>query len=453
VAFKFQLAEAFVKLTLDDKGFLARLANARRSLLGMRVGGGMGGGMLGMLGLGRLGMAGLGAAGLGGGLAGLGKLASSAEEIRDRFVQVFKEQASAAEEFADRLAKSLGRSKTQIMDTMTLFQIEFMGAGMSRGSAREMSQWIQQLSMDLAAFHNISEEDAAQKLFSGLLGNSRALYSMGINLKVAALEEERLRLGWTKQYSKLTELERMYLRMSLVTRLTADAQGHAARESSRTAGSWRSFLGAARELGIALGTAVLPAINAILKALTEVTNAFIRSMQAGSGWGKTISDWATFIADNLAFLMLDLEAMWIRFEEFNKVFMEIMRADPWDWDDVWAAGRERERKRLEAAGEEWEKEKQKRGAGMPPPGVALPAGLGAGGGAAAKAGDKGGIFDLEGFWKHVQMLETDKNAQKMIELAQQQLAAQKKVEENTRGMRGMGHRPATVAPAGGQGMF
>jgi hypothetical protein len=41
----------------------------------------------------------------------------------------------------------------------------------------------------------------------------------------------------------------------------------------------------------------------------------------------------------------------------------------------------------------------------------------------------------------------------MIELAQQQLAAQKKVEENTRGMRGMGHRPATVAPAGGQGMF
>jgi hypothetical protein len=63
VAFKFQLAEAFVKLTLDDKGFLARLANARRSLLGMRVGGGMGGGMLGMLGLGRLGMAGLGAAG------------------------------------------------------------------------------------------------------------------------------------------------------------------------------------------------------------------------------------------------------------------------------------------------------------------------------------------------------------------------------------------------------
>src|SRR5690606_17492746 len=54
------------------------------------------------------------------------RAASDAQESLSRFEAVFKDQAKAAGQFADALAKSVGRSKTEIRDALATFQSFFV---------------------------------------------------------------------------------------------------------------------------------------------------------------------------------------------------------------------------------------------------------------------------------------------------------------------------------------
>src|SRR6056297_1296751 len=57
------------------------------------------------------------------------KAAADAQESLSRFEAVFKDQAAAAGEFADALAKAVGRSKFAIRDALATFQSFFVGLG------------------------------------------------------------------------------------------------------------------------------------------------------------------------------------------------------------------------------------------------------------------------------------------------------------------------------------
>ena len=61
------------------------------------------------------------------------KAAADANESASRFQQVFKDQAKAAGEFADALAKAVGRSRYEIRDAMGTFQSFFVGMGFDAG--------------------------------------------------------------------------------------------------------------------------------------------------------------------------------------------------------------------------------------------------------------------------------------------------------------------------------
>jgi hypothetical protein len=289
--FTFPFANAITVLSVNQAPLLAGLAKGRAAisafatssaaklnLAGAAVGRGMAGIGRGVGGLasGALGAAsGLAVARLYGGSAltvaagGLLKLASDAEEMEARFRQVFRDQADEAAKFADELGRELGRSKHALMDMLTNFQLEFTASGLGRVEARQMSETLQQLTIDLAAFHNMAEEDVGSRLFRALTGNHRALYELGVVMNTATLKEEALRMGWKKQWSELSNLEKMHLRLAFVMRASSDAHGQAAREAQNIAGRWRALWAELKELGIAIGTAIMPPFREFLSLLVD----------------------------------------------------------------------------------------------------------------------------------------------------------------------------------------
>ena len=57
------------------------------------------------------------------------KAAKDAQETLNRFRAVFKDQADAAGQFADAIAREIGRSRYEIRDALATFQSFFVGLG------------------------------------------------------------------------------------------------------------------------------------------------------------------------------------------------------------------------------------------------------------------------------------------------------------------------------------
>ncbi len=79
------------------------------------------------------------------------KMAGDANEIMSKFRAVFKEQAEAAEESADRIADAVGRSRFEIIDYMAALQDTFVPLGFSRKKSAELAETLTRLTLDLAS--------------------------------------------------------------------------------------------------------------------------------------------------------------------------------------------------------------------------------------------------------------------------------------------------------------
>ncbi len=197
------------------------------------------------------------------------KAASDAQEIRNRFRQVFRDQADAAGKFADDLGDAVGRSGTKLRGTLSDFQGFFVGLGFGADQARELSQRMTELSLDFASFNNLSDQEAAGRFISALSGSGEVLDRFGINIKQSALGLELQRKGMADSVQSATELQKAIARVSIITRSMTDqgAIGDATRTSGQFANQMRSLRDEFFELRVAIGEAVLPLATKFIRTL------------------------------------------------------------------------------------------------------------------------------------------------------------------------------------------
>lgn len=200
------------------------------------------------------------------------KAASDAQETLSRFEQVFGDQADAASQFADDLAKSVGRSKYAIRDALSTFQSFFVGLGFEAGNARDLSQTLQRLAIDFASFNNLSDEEAVQRFISALSGSSEVLDRFGINIKQAALEQELLRMGLSKSWTEVTEQEKALARLNVIMRSMTDqgAVGDAVRTSGSFANQMKRLRGQLHDTAVVIGQALLPVITPLVAKAAQL---------------------------------------------------------------------------------------------------------------------------------------------------------------------------------------
>ena len=192
----------------------------------------------------------------GGGL--LLKLASDAEEAESKFKAVFKEQTESAHKFSVQLAKDTNRSSLAIRDFMSGMQGLFVPLGFTRKEGEKMSGMLTQLGIDLASFHNVSEEASIDALKGGLIGNHEALKKFAIPLTQATLDLKLLEMGFQKSTDGATEQQKVMARLAIIMEATKDAQGDAVRTSDSFANSWKGVIGRGREMLTMFGNELLP---------------------------------------------------------------------------------------------------------------------------------------------------------------------------------------------------
>ena len=246
------------------------------------------------------------------------KKASDLNEEISKSEAVFGEAANAARWFGEDAAHNIGLSETAALDALNRFGQLGKAGGLAGGELFDFSSSLAVLAADLASFNNISVEEAAQKLQSGLAGETEPLKQLGIFFNAAAVEAKGLELGLGDLEGKLSDQEKIIARQALIFEQTADAQGDFAKTSDGLANKTRilgaqfenlqarlgqKFLPIALQVGDAMlrfvdfiGPKLEPIFDGIAKAVLMVSSAFklgglsgvgkLLVAQAGNAWEK-----------------------------------------------------------------------------------------------------------------------------------------------------------------------
>ena len=187
---------------------------------------------------------GAGFTGFGAGLLGALTIAANeagdAAEIFNKFEIIFKGASKEVRAFAQEVAKSIGRTETDVASALATYQSFFIGLGKGDKEARELSKTLTVLALDFASFNNLSDTEAQQRFISGLSGSAEVFDRYGINIKAAALDQELLRQGINKTTATANENEKVMARLAIIME-SLGKQG-AVGDAVRTADSYNNVL-------------------------------------------------------------------------------------------------------------------------------------------------------------------------------------------------------------------
>lgn len=209
-----------------------------------------------------LAMAGLGAAAV--------KTASDYEENLNKIDVAFGDSAKEVKDWSDNAMKEFGLSKVAASDATSSFGALAKGVGVSEKEAAGMATTLAGLTSDLSSYFNVGTDESAKALEAIFTGESESLKKFGVVMTETNLKQFAKDHGLV--YSELSQLEKTQLRYNYVLEKTKDAQGDYSRTSSGTANSLKTFSAALADLGVAIGTQLLPIITPVVQQITELVN-------------------------------------------------------------------------------------------------------------------------------------------------------------------------------------
>lgn len=199
---------------------------------------------------------------------------SNLEELQSKAKVVFGETFEEVERQSNRIAASVGRSSSQILQFSADIGAVIEPTGIAGRALAEMSTQFAQLSVDLASFHNTSDIQAFNALRSAITGEIEPLKRFGVVMTQANLKAFALSKGITENIDSFNQAQLATLRYNFVLDQTKGAQGDAERTADSLANQVRRLSGNWRSLQEELGTDATPAAASALKGLNGLLVAF-----------------------------------------------------------------------------------------------------------------------------------------------------------------------------------
>ena len=206
-------------------------------------------------------------------------LASDLQEVQNVVDTAFGSMSYKIEQFSKTAIENFGISELTAKRTASTYMAMAKGMGIAEDVASDMAITMTGLTADIASFYNMSQERSDVILKSVYTGETETLKQLGIVMTEVNLQNFAMSQGITKNISKMTQQEKTILRYQFVLQQTALAQGDFAKTSDSWANQtrilaerWKEMQSIFGQAFVALGTLILPAINAVVSGMTKLAN-------------------------------------------------------------------------------------------------------------------------------------------------------------------------------------
>lgn len=216
----------------------------------------------------------LSVAGIKSAIDGCVEVASSIEEMQNKFDVVFGDMRNEVDKWAQEYSDAIGRNKNDIKTYLADQQNLLVGFGMTRQAGAEMAEQMTSLALDLASFGNMDETASVNAMTKAVMGESEAAKTMGAVLNDSTRAQAMATLGLKGTYDKLDQLTKMQVNYQAILQQSPDAIGDCQRSLDSYESTKKRYIAKLKEIKTIVGQFFLPTYQKILsigaKGLTMI---------------------------------------------------------------------------------------------------------------------------------------------------------------------------------------
>ena len=216
----------------------------------------------------------LSVAGIKSAIDGCVEVASSIEEMQNKFDVVFGDMRDEVDKWAQEYSDAIGRNKNDIKTYLANQQNLLVGFGMTRQAGAEMAEQMTSLALDLASFGNMDETASVNAMTKAVMGESEAAKTLGAVLNDSTRAQAMATLGLKGTYDKLDQLTKMQVNYQAILQQSPDAIGDCQRSLDSYESTKKRYIAKLKEIKTIVGQFFLPTYQKILnigaKGLTMI---------------------------------------------------------------------------------------------------------------------------------------------------------------------------------------
>lgn len=216
----------------------------------------------------------LSVAGIKSAIDGCVEVASSIEEMQNKFDVVFGDMRNEVDKWAQEYSDAIGRNKNDIKTYLADQQNLLVGFGMTRQAGAEMAEQMISLALDLASFGNMDETASVNAMTKAVMGESEAAKTLGAVLNDSTRAQAMATLGLKGTYDKLDQLTKMQVNYQAILQQSPDAIGDCQRSLDSYESTKKRYIAKLKEIKTIVGQFFLPTYQKILsigaKGLTMI---------------------------------------------------------------------------------------------------------------------------------------------------------------------------------------
>lgn len=216
----------------------------------------------------------LSVAGIKSAIDGCVEVASSIEEMQNKFDVVFGDMRNEVDKWAQEYSDAIGRNKNDIKTYLADQQNLLVGFGMTRQAGAEMAEQMTSLALDLASFGNMDETASVNAMTKAVMGESEAAKTLGAVLNDSTRAQAMAMLGLKGTYDKLDQLTKMQVNYQAILQQSPDAIGDCQRSLDSYESTKKRYIAKLKEIKTIVGQFFLPTYQKILsigaKGLTMI---------------------------------------------------------------------------------------------------------------------------------------------------------------------------------------
>lgn len=216
----------------------------------------------------------LSVAGIKSAIDGCVEVASSIEEMQNKFDVVFGDMRNEVDKWAQEYSDAIGRNKNDIKTYLADQQNLLVGFGMTRQAGAEMAEQMTSLALDLASFGNMDETASVNAMTKAVMGESEAAKTLGAVLNDSTRAQAMATLGLKGTYDKLDQLTKMQVNYQAILQQSPDAIGDCRRSLDSYESTKKRYIAKLKEIKTIVGQFFLPTYQKILsigaKGLTMI---------------------------------------------------------------------------------------------------------------------------------------------------------------------------------------
>lgn len=216
----------------------------------------------------------LSVAGIKSAIDGCVEVASSIEEMQNKFDVVFGNMRNEVDKWTQEYSDAIGRNKNDIKTYLADQQNLLVGFGMTRQAGAEMAEQMTSLALDLASFGNMDETASVNAMTKAVMGESEAAKTLGAVLNDSTRAQAMATLGLKGTYDKLDQLTKMQVNYQAILQQSPDAIGDCQRSLDSYESTKKRYIAKLKEIKTIVGQFFLPTYQKILsigaKGLTMI---------------------------------------------------------------------------------------------------------------------------------------------------------------------------------------